>query len=157
MHSVTRWLDYFFIFGHFQQRKFAKKHKHFANLSTKFCQIPNYARKEFQKYFNTLANVAIFRQIWSHWFMQQSQIRQSGPEHKSVSAVAAARGSSCSRRRCPMHACASVFKLSPKSSHPSTVLTDLYHKGGRTAKEKHKLFKFLSPIFVAVNSFSKTA
>ena len=60
MHSVTRWLDYFFIFGHFQQRKFAKKHKHFANLSTKFCQIPNYARKEFQKYFNTLANVAIF-------------------------------------------------------------------------------------------------
>ena len=50
-----------------------------------------------------------------------------------------------------------VFKLSPKSSHPSPVLTDLYHKGGRTAKEKHKLFKFLSPIFVAVNSFSKTA
>ena len=28
---VTRWLDYFFIFGHFQQRIIAGKHKNLPN------------------------------------------------------------------------------------------------------------------------------
>ena len=36
--SVTRWLDYFFKFGHLQLRKFAKKHKNLSNWVFNFAK-----------------------------------------------------------------------------------------------------------------------
>ena len=45
--SVTRWLDYFSIFGHLQQWKFALKHQIFAKADSKFCQTLNNAFKIF--------------------------------------------------------------------------------------------------------------
>ena len=39
--SVTRWLDYFSIFGHFQQWKLAQNCHKFAKVGSAFCQIRN--------------------------------------------------------------------------------------------------------------------
>ena len=39
--SVTRLLDYFSTFGHFNQWKFAQKYTKFAEVGSKFCQIVN--------------------------------------------------------------------------------------------------------------------
>ena len=39
--SVTRLLDYFSIFGHLHQWKFAQKYRKFADVGLKFCQILN--------------------------------------------------------------------------------------------------------------------
>ena len=49
--SVTRWLDYFLIFDHLYQCKFAQQHKIFANLRSKVCQIVNKAYKRCQTTF----------------------------------------------------------------------------------------------------------
>ena len=49
--SVTRWLEYFSIFGHLKECKFSQKHKIFAKVGSKFCQIVNTA---FKSYPNTL-------------------------------------------------------------------------------------------------------
>ena len=37
--SVTRWLNYFSIFGHLKQRKIAQKNKIFTKVGSQFCQI----------------------------------------------------------------------------------------------------------------------
>ena len=41
MCSVTRWLDYFLIFGHLQQREWAQFCHKFAKENSAFCQIRN--------------------------------------------------------------------------------------------------------------------
>ena len=37
--SVTRWLDYYSIFGHLHRWKFAQRHTIFAKVGSKCCQI----------------------------------------------------------------------------------------------------------------------
>ena len=58
--SVTRWLDYFSIFGHLQNWKLAQKCHKFPKVGSTFYQIRNKPSKICQK----LIKIC---QIWSHW------------------------------------------------------------------------------------------
>ena len=60
IYNVTRWLNNFFIFGHFQQRQFPKKCKRMPNWVLNFAKY-KIMHKNSQKSFNTK-----FCQIWSH-------------------------------------------------------------------------------------------
>ena len=60
--SVTRWLDYFSIFGHFQHQidKIGK---------FKFRQTLKKPSEKCPKDFEILPKMAKFRQIWSHCYL----------------------------------------------------------------------------------------
>ena len=50
--SVTRWLDYFSIFGHLHQRKLPQNCHKYAKVGSAFCQIRNKLPKICQRLFN---------------------------------------------------------------------------------------------------------
>ena len=80
---MTIWLDYFSIFGHLQQWKFAPKISKFYQSGWKNCHTQN---KPFvcQWFVNFFTKEAKFLQIWTHWspntFWQQGSIRVSTGE-----------------------------------------------------------------------------
>ena len=47
--SVTRWVDYFSIFGHLQKWQFGKWHTKFFKVGSKVCQMLNYLLNNCQK------------------------------------------------------------------------------------------------------------
>ena len=56
--SVIRWIDQFYIFGHFLQLKFAHYHNIVAKVDSKVCRTLNKLSK--------IAKVAKSRHSWSH-------------------------------------------------------------------------------------------
>ena len=63
--SVTRWQDYFSIFVHLQQWKWAQWHSKFTKAVSKFSQMLKRPSKYCQR-LQILQKIAKFGQIWSH-------------------------------------------------------------------------------------------
>ena len=66
--SVTRWLDYFSILGHYNSGNSPKSIK----IYQRWCKILPTTNLSFWKMPKDLQNIAIlakFRQIWSHWLL----------------------------------------------------------------------------------------
>ena len=65
INSVTRWLDYFSIFGHLQKWKLAQLCHKFAKVGSAFYQMGNEQSKILPD-LKSFAQLAKFCQIWSH-------------------------------------------------------------------------------------------
>ena len=67
MHSVTRWLSYYFNISPFRTMKFAQKYDIFAKVWSQFCQILNSYSRKGPKLLNIMPKWRKFAKIWSHW------------------------------------------------------------------------------------------
>ena len=67
--SVTRWLDYFSIFGHFQHQNLPNRMKVDKIGRFKFRQTLKNPSENCPKDFKILPKMAKFRQIWSHCYL----------------------------------------------------------------------------------------